>query len=102
MWNNLADEWNAFVEWGEKEVKNDTSNRLDNSSPDSRDSSSGSSEQTSEVMNGRMDARGRVHGTGGKYMVKAGFTGKPNWKAEVIQELTQSGESENNNNNNER
>lgn len=28
MWNNLADEWNAFVEWGEKEVKDDTSNSL--------------------------------------------------------------------------
>lgn len=98
MWSDIANEWNAFVDLGEKENQDDRSNALgDNSSIGGVDVNL-NSEQTTEVLNGRMDVKGRVHDIGGKYMVKAGLTSKPNWKAEVIQELTQIGESENNNN----
>ena len=83
---------------GEKETQNDTSDSVDRNSIAGGVNVNLNSEQTTEVLNGRMDVKGRVHDVGGKYMVKAGLTSKPNWKAEVIQELTQIGESENNNN----
>lgn len=83
---------------GEKETQNDTSDSMDRNSVSSGVDNDFNNEQTTEVLNGRMDSNGRVHDVGGKYMVKAGLTGKPNWKTETIQELTQSGEVENNNN----
>ena len=52
MWSNLADEWNAFVEWGEKEVKNDSSNNLGDDSSNSGDNSSGDTGEATKTING--------------------------------------------------
>lgn len=89
MWNNLADEWNAFVNWGEKEVENDTNGSMATNSSSSSVNGNQRNEQTTKSINGRMDSKIRLHDKDGRYMAKVGLTSKPSWKAEVIEQLTQ-------------
>ena len=79
MWSNIANEWNAFVNLGEKETQ---------SNEDSHNSNSNTNEQTTEVMNGRMDANGRIHDGLGQFMAKAGFTGKPSLTTAIEEAIT--------------
>ena len=75
--------------------ENVKSNTLDTTSVNGRDSSAGGDEETTKSLNARLDRHGKPHDKQGKYMTKAGFISKPNWKAEVIQQLTEGGESSN-------
>lgn len=88
----MLEAWNAFIDF--EEIQDATSDNLDNNSPDSRNNNIGGDEEATKSLNKRMDSKGRLHDTDGKYMAKAGLTGKPNWKAQVIEELSGADSSE--------
>ena len=73
---------------GEKEKNDVGSNNLGGNSFDNGDSSNISDGTPTKSLNKRMDSKGMLHNTDGKYVAKAGLTGKPNWKAQVIEELS--------------
>ena len=86
MWSNIANEWNAFVNWGEKENQDVKSNSLNDSVRGIADDND--NEDTTKSLNGRMDSKGRIHDPVGKFMTQAGFTKKPSLTT-VVEEATQ-------------
>ena len=61
---------------------------------DSGDSGNIGDGTSTKSLNKRMDSKGMLHDMDGKYVAKAGLTGKPNWKAQVIEELSGADSSE--------
>ena len=88
MWSNIANEWNAFVNLGEKETQSNEDNHNSNINTNDGDSNGLHNEQTTEVMNGRMDTNGRIHDNLGQFMSKAGFTGKPSLTTAIEEAIT--------------
>ena len=98
MWSDITNEWNAFVDWGEKETQDATRNNLDNHRGDSGDIGDVNNPETTQdrQINGRMDVNGRVHDNLGQFMSKAGFTSKPSiiTAIEMAEDKTNIGEQD--------
>ena len=88
MWSNLANEWNAFVNLGEKGTQSNANSHVSNISTDYGVDNDFHNEQTTQVVNGRMDANGRIHDGLGQFMAKAGFTGKPSLTTAIEEAIT--------------
>lgn len=78
---------------GEKETQSNEDSHNSNSNTNDGGSDGLHNEQTTEVMNGRMDANGRIHDNLGQFMSKAGFTGKPSLTT-AIEEAVETTETE--------
>lgn len=96
MWSNIANEWNAFVNLGEKETQSNANSHVSSNNTSYGVNNDFHNEQTTQVVNGRMDANGRIHDGLGQFMTKAGFTSKPSLisTVEEVVETVETGETE--------
>ena len=86
--NRFVLEDEGIIILGEKETQNNEDSHNSNINTNDGDSNGLHNEQTTEVMNGRMDTNGRIHDNLGQFMSKAGFTGKPSLTSAIEEAIT--------------
>lgn len=86
--NRFVSDDEDIIILGEKETQNNENSHASSDNTNNGDNNGFHNEQTTEVMNGRMDTNGRIHDNLGQFMTKAGFTGKPSLTTAIEEAIT--------------